>query len=64
MSTRSVLAFGVVYLGLALGPTARCEPPGARDARAGRADQPSRTDRYGDPLPKGALMRLGTLRFC
>jgi WD40 repeat protein len=36
---------------------ARGAPPDAR------ADTPARVDRYGDPLPPGAIARLGTIRL-
>src|SRR2546427_496545 len=42
----------VGWLTLTDTPLARCEPP----------PQP-RLDSYGDPLPKGALARAGTVRF-
>jgi WD40 repeat protein len=48
----ALLIFGVV---LNSGRLARSEPPAS--------EQTKRTDRYGDPLPEGAIARLGTLRL-
>jgi WD40 repeat protein len=63
MLTRSVFLYGVVSLSFVFVPLAHCEPSTAENAK-GLKDPPSkRTDLQGDPLPAGAIARLGTLRF-
>jgi WD40 repeat protein len=63
-----VLAAGLTVLGAgalarqALLPRPEEPQPGAAAPAPAAAERP-RTDRYGDPLPPGALARLGTVRF-
>jgi RNA polymerase sigma factor (sigma-70 family) len=52
----------LAYQALAAGPAdGRREP--APEARGAPEQKPARTDRYGDPLPDGALARLGTIHL-
>jgi WD40 repeat protein len=63
MPPRSVFLYGVVSLGFVFVPLVHCEPPATRDAKALKAAQSKRTDLQGDPLPSGAIARLGTTRL-
>lgn len=63
MTARLLLVSGIVYISFVFGPAARCEPPAAQEAKAIKADQSRRTDLQGDPLPPGAIARLGTMRL-
>jgi WD40 repeat protein len=47
---------------LSPGFPSQCGPP-ATLKKESEHSKPARTDRYGDPLPPGAIARLGTLRF-
>jgi WD40 repeat protein len=50
------------WLVLVASQPARSEPPTTQVKKADEAKKP-RTDRYGDPLPEGAIARLGAARF-
>jgi WD40 repeat protein len=53
----------VVYLVLALHPVARGGVQAAKAEQGPDAGRLPRTDLYGDPLPPGAVARMGTVRF-
>ncbi len=58
-------AFSIVIAAFAFlaGQSSCAEPHAARDGKSPAKDQPARVDHYGDPLPKGARFRLGTVRL-
>ncbi len=51
-----------VSITLTLGSIARCEPPAPDTTKPDPAAKQLRTD-LGDPLPPGAIARMGTVRF-
>jgi hypothetical protein len=62
-----MLRFAVCYLLASLVTlahllSARAEPPRTK-IEPGSQQKQSRTDLYGDPLPEGAIARLGTVRW-
>lgn len=54
------LATGIA---LVLWGSARSEPPPGKTPKVDPARPAAETDRFGDPLPAGALARVGTVRF-
>jgi RNA polymerase sigma factor (sigma-70 family) len=58
------LAAGVIAAAASAVMWREATPPSpAADAPKPREDKQARTDRYGDPLPPGVLVRLGTVRL-
>src|SRR5262249_45673652 len=63
MSPRYVLLITTSVALMLTIPSSRAEPPTLGGKEAPPKQRPARTDRCGDPLPPGAVSRLGTARF-
>ena len=64
MSQRRGLPFLIaVSISFILGSAARSEPPAPDTVKPQALDQQPRTDRFGDPLPDGAVARMGSVRW-
>jgi hypothetical protein len=54
-------ALGIICLAHGTRPVLAAEPNATKSQKLTRPAPPVRTDRYGDPLPEGALARFGTI---
>src|SRR5712671_4737224 len=59
--SRGSILLGIGLL-LALGCSGNAQPP-SREPRVSSPRNAPRTDQYGDPVPEGAVARLGTVRL-
>ncbi|HMF14541.1 MAG TPA: hypothetical protein VKE94_19630, partial [Gemmataceae bacterium] len=53
----------LVFVALSVAPSVRGEPANGKNSPRGKIENPIRTDLHGDPLPEGALARLGKRRL-